>query len=89
MRYSLRSLLVVLTVVGLTFGLGQALGLTWCQAVLVGVPVGFFTASLFTLYYIARQGSEGNRNTQLILILVIEFLMVPIASTAAIVAYFL
>lgn len=87
--YLIRSLFVVLATVAIGMALSQRAGLSIRQSVLLTLPIGFFAASLMTIFFLAREGAKGNRYRQLVILLVIEFLLVPIASTAAIVAYFI
>lgn len=80
---------MVLASVAIGAALSQAAGLGIKQSVLIALPIGFFAASLMTLLYMARAGAQGNQSRQLAILLAIEFLLVPIASAAAIAAYFM
>ena len=86
--FLLRSCFTVLAVVAIGIALSQQLGLSMLQSMLISLPIGFFAASLFTLWAMARAGAQGNKTGQLFLILGIELLLVPLASAAAIAAYF-
>lgn len=89
LSYLIRSTFIVLATVAIGMAVSQRAGLTIRQSVLLTLPIGFFAASLMTMFFLAREGSKGNRTRQLIILLTIEFLLVPIASAAAIAAYFL
>ena len=91
-RYTLgfliRSLFIVRVTVAVGMAVSNSAGLTMKQSVLLAVPIGLFAASLMTLLFLARSGAKGNKRQQLFLLLAIEFVLTPLASAAALVAYF-
>ncbi|TWT77756.1 hypothetical protein Pla123a_15520 [Posidoniimonas polymericola] len=87
--FLLRSGFTVLSVVVAGIAVTQWLGLTLRQSLLISLPIAFFTSSLITLWAMAKAGSRGNQTWQLLAMLAIELLLVPIASAAAVAAYFI
>lgn len=86
--YLIRSLFVVLTTLACGIAVSQYVGLSIRQSVLLSLPIGLFAASSMTLLYLAIEGRRGNPTRQLVILLAIEFVLVPVASAAAIAAYF-
>ncbi len=89
MNVFVRSLLIVLACVVLGIGGSYWLGFSIPQAALISLPIGFFAASLLTLFYLARAGAQGSQRGQLLVLLAIELVLVPIGSAAAIAAFFM
>lgn len=86
--YQIRLLILAQAIAALAAGLVVFIQLTWLQAVLFAVPVCVGLGSLVTMYQLARQGNAGNAMRQIIILLIIEFVFVPLATVAAVVAYF-
>ncbi|TWT34037.1 hypothetical protein KOR34_38730 [Posidoniimonas corsicana] len=87
--FIVRSCFVVLSVMVLGIAVSQWLGLSLRQSLLISLPLAFFTSSVITMWAMALAGARGNKTGQLMIMLGIELLLVPLASAAAIAAYFI
>ncbi|MEM6331525.1 MAG: hypothetical protein AAF790_14935 [Planctomycetota bacterium] len=88
MQYSNRLMLTTISAVLLGFCLSLLLELTMAQAILAATPVVLLLGSMFTLYYLARSGTEVDAQSQLKALLLVEFVIVPLGAAAALVAFF-
>lgn len=86
--YQIRLLILVQAIAALAAGLVVFAEQTWIQAVLCAVPVCVGLGSVVTIYQLARQGTSGSAMRQIVILLIIEFVFVPLATVAAVIAYF-
>ncbi|MEN1681628.1 MAG: hypothetical protein AAGJ46_18760 [Planctomycetota bacterium] len=87
-NYIQRFLLTFIGAVTVGLLLSYVFQMPLSRALLVATPGCLMVGSMFVLWHLAIQGKEVGAKEQLAMLLVVEFLLVPLGATAALVAFF-
>lgn len=88
LNYVQRFLLTFIAAIAMGLTVSNLFGMRLGEALLVSTPACLMVGSLFVLLHLAKAGPAVAAKEQIMMLLVVEFCLVPLGAAAALVGFF-